>query len=232
MTELAMAIRCIDGMVVGGDVPRGDVPPEYRVLRPLSDHLVMVLHAFTPTANRLLDEWLQSSPSFEVPMAQVANACAASVKQGFDQWAQKEPGSHTLGMILTGTDVHGRGDMASYGLHAGNGFEPRHFSGNVFGGEYTAIARLIDRKVHTFGASVASGLRRAAFYFVESRTVLNLAIKPWFTLGTITLDKGFEALSSQQVAAYLEEASLWSERLMADFAELAARPRDEDGGGR
>lgn len=232
MTQLAMVLRCIDGMVVGGDVSRGEVPPEHRVLRPLSDHLVMVLHGPTPVANRLLDEWLQSSPSFEVPMAQVAKACHVSVKQGFDKWAQKEPGSNTLGLILTGTDLYGRGDMDSFGLHAGAGFEPRHFSGNVFGGEYTGIARLIDRKVHTFSASVASGLRRAAFYFVESRTVLNLAIKPWLTLGAITLGKGFEVLSPEHVAAHLEEASLWSERLMAAFAGLPPGARDEDGGER
>lgn len=232
MTALAMVLRCIDGMVVGGDVPRGDVPPERRVLRPLSDHLVMVLHGPTGVANRLLDEWLQSAPSFEVPMARVATECHASVKQGFDGWAKKEAKSHTLGLILTGTDVYGTGDVASYGLHAGNSFDPRHYPGNVFGGESTGIARLIDRKVHIFSASVASGLRRAAFYFVESRTVLNLAIKPSLALGTITLDRGFEALGGQQVAAHLQEASLRSERLMAAFADLVPQPRDRDGGER
>jgi hypothetical protein len=229
VAELVMALRCIDGMVVGGDVPLGDVPPERRVIRPLSDHLVMLLHGPAAPGNRLLDEWLQSSPSFDLPMAEVAKACHASVTRGFEQWAKKERGIHSLGLILTGTDVHGTGDMDAYGLYAGGGFEPRHYSGNVFGGEFTAIARLIDRKVHSFSISVASGLRRAAFYFVESRTVLNRAIQPSLALGTITLDKGFEALSRQQVTTQLQEAARWSERLMAACANLALLPQAEDG---
>ncbi len=226
MSELVMALRCIDGMVVGGDVPLGDVPPERRVIRPLSDHLVMLLHGPTEPGNRLLDEWLQSSPSFEVPMAQVAYECHASLKRGFEKWAKKERGIKGLGLILTGTDAHGTGDMDSYGLYAGGDFGPRRYSGNVFGGEFTSIARLIDRKVHSFSVSVASGLRRVAFYFVESRTVLSPTMNPWLALGTITLDKGFEALSRQQVAARLQEASLWSERLMAACANLTPQPRD------
>jgi hypothetical protein len=162
-------------------------------------------------------------------MSEVAKECHASLKRGFDKWAKKERGIQTLGLILTGTDLHGTGDMDSYGLYAGSNFEPRHYSGNLFGGEFTSIARLIDRKVHSFSISVASGLRRAAFYFVESRTVLTPAVNPWLALGTITLDKGFEALSRQQVAAHLQEASLWSERLMAACANLALQAGDEDG---
>jgi hypothetical protein len=83
--------------------------------------------------------------------------------------------------------------------------------------------------VHSFGISVASGLQRAAFYFVETRTVLNLAVKPWLALGTITLDQGFEALSRQQVAAHLAEASRWSERLLSACTNLVPLPRDEPG---
>jgi hypothetical protein len=229
MAGLVMALRCIDGMVVGGDVPLGDVAPEDRVIRPLSDHLVALVHGPTVPGNRLLDEWLQSSPSFEAPMSKVARECHASLTSGLEKWAKKEFAIRTLGIILAGTDVHGRGDMDAYGLFAGGGFEPRRYSGSVFGGEYTGIARLIDRKVHSFGISVASGLQRAAFYFAETRTVLNLAVKPWLVLGSITLDKGFEALSRQQVAAHLLAASRWSERLLSACANLVPLPPDEDG---
>jgi hypothetical protein len=230
VTELVMALRCIDGMVVAGDVPLGEVPPERRPIRPLSEHLVMLLHGPMAPANRMFEEWLKSSPAFDVPMAQVADEWHASVSRAFEKWAKKEPGIDTLGMILTGVDVHGTGDMDSYGLHAGSRFEPRRYTGNVFGGQYTSIARLIAAKVHTFSVSVASGLRRAAFYFVESRTVLKLDIDPALLLGSITLDKGCEALNRQQVAAHVQEASLWSERLFAACARLATPQWDQDGG--
>jgi hypothetical protein len=230
VTELVMALRCIDGMVVAGDAPLGEVPPERRAIRPLSDHLVMLLHGPMAPGNRMLDEWLESSPSFDVPMAQVADEWHASVSLAFEKWAKKEPGIQTLGMILTGIDVHGTGDMDCYGLHASGRFEPRRYTGNVFGGEYTSIARLIAAKVHTFSVSVASGLRRAAFYFVESRTVLKLKIEPALALGTITPDRGYEALNRQQVAEHVQEASLWSERLFAACARLVTPQWDEDGG--
>jgi hypothetical protein len=218
---LLWRLRCIDGIVLGGDVPFGDVSETEGVIRPLSEFVAILIHDDRLFGNRLVDEFLASSPKLDVPIGEIAEQAHNLFDSKCQELAdQHQPIPFPVGTIMGGIDVNGTGDIEFYGLHIGNRFEPRSFGGNVFGGEYNAVARLLDSKIHTFSVGVDNGLRRAAFYFIETRSVPVLKLEPSLSLATITYSSGFQSVDREQAKQYVSEASCWSERLFAACASI------------
>lgn len=216
MAKLVMALRCIDGIVLGGDVPFGDISETEGVIRRLSESVAILIHDERLFGNQLVDEFLASSPKLDVSIREIAEQARSFFDGKCQELAdQQQPIPFPIGTIVAGIGGNGTGDIEFYGLHIGNRFEPRSFEGNVFGGEYNAVARFLDNKVHTFSISVDSALRRAAFYFVETRTVPALKLEPRLSLATIAYSKGFQSVDWEQAKQYVGEASRWSERVFA-----------------
>ena len=221
MAKLVMALRCIDGIVLGGDVPFGDISENEGVIRPLSESAAILIHDDRTFGNWLVDEFLASSPKLDVPIGEIAEQAHNFFDSKCQELAkQHQPIPFPVGTVIAGIDGNGTGDIELYGLHLGNRFEPRSFGGNVFGGEYNAVARLLDSKMHTFSIGVDSALRRAAFYFVETRSVPALKLEQSLSLATITYGNGFQSVDREQAKQYVSEASRWSERLFAACASM------------
>ncbi|MCG2768961.1 MAG: hypothetical protein L6435_11355 [Anaerolineae bacterium] len=221
MTKLVMALRCIDGIVLGADMPAADAPENEGAIRPLSRWVAILVHDERPFGNRLIDEFLAASPKLDVPVKAIAQQAHASFDTTCRQLAdQQQPVPFPLGMIMAGIDGSGTGDIEFWGLHAGHGFEPRLFGGNLFGGECNTIARFMDSKIHTFSIGVDRALRRGTFYFVETRSVPALKLEPSLRLATITYSDGFGRVDQERVTEYLGEASGWSERLFTACASV------------
>lgn len=221
MAKLVMALRCIDGIALGGDVPFGDISENEGVVRPLSGSVAILIHDDRLFGNWLVDEFLASSPKLDVPIGEIAkqahNLFDSKCQELVDQ---HQPIPFPMGTIIAGIDGNGTGAIALYGLHIGNRFEPRGFGGNVFGGEYNAVARLLDNKMHTFSIGVDGALQRAAFYFAETRSVPALKLEPSLSLATITYSNGFQSIDREQAKQYVSEASCWSERVFAACASI------------
>ena len=233
MAKLVMALRCMDGIVLGGDVPFGDISENEGVIRPLSEFVAILIHDDRPFGNWLMDEFLASSPRFDVPIGEIAEQAHNFFDSKCQELAdQHQPIPFPMGTIIAGIDGNGTGDIEFYGLHIGNHFEPRGFEGNVFGGGYNAVARLLDNKMHTFSIGVDSALRRAAFYFVETRSIPALKLEPSLSLATITYSNGFQSVDREQAKQYISEASRWSERLFAACASIFSPISDSETKGR
>lgn len=221
MAKLVMALRCIDGIVLGGDVPFGDISENEGVIRPLSESAAILIHDDRTFGNWLVDEFLASLPKSDVPIGEIARQAQGFFDSKRQELAdQHQPIPFPMGTIIAGIDGSGTGDIELYGLHIGNRFEPKGFGGNVFGGEYNAIARFLDRKIYTFSIRVDSALRLAAFYFTETRSIPVLKLEPSLSLATITYSNGFRNVDRERVKEYLSEASRWSERLFAACASM------------
>lgn len=228
MAKLVMALRCIDGIVLGGDVPFGDVSENEGVIRPLSEWVAILIHDERLFGNRLVDEFLASSPKLGVSIREIAEQAHSFFDSKCQELADKQQPVLPVGTIVAGIGGNGTGDIEFYGLHMGHRFEPRSFEGNVFGGEYNAVARFLDNRVHTFSIGVDSALRRAAFYFVETRTIPALKLEPRLSLATITYSKGFQSVDWEQVRQYVGEASRWSERVFAACASIFSPISDSE----
>ena len=213
MAKLVMALRCIDGIVLGGDVPFGDISENEGVIRPLSKSVAILIHDDRLFGNQLVDEFLASSPKLDASVREIAQQAHNLFDRKCQELANRHQTAPLVGTIIAGIDNNGTGDIELYGLHVGNQFTPRVFRGNVFGGEYNAIARLLDRKIYAFSIGVDSALRLAAFYFTETRSIPALKLEPSFSLATITYSDGFRSVAQERVREYLSEASRWSERL-------------------
>lgn len=72
MAKLVMALRCIDGIVLGGDVPFGDISESEDAIRPLSESVAILMHDDRLFGNCLVDEFLASSPKLDVPIGEIA----------------------------------------------------------------------------------------------------------------------------------------------------------------
>ena len=220
MARLIVALRCIDGIVLSGDVPFGDLSENEDVIRPLSEFVAILVHDDRPFGNFLLDEFLASSPKLDVSIKKIAEQVHSFFDGKCQKLADQDQPIPLVGAIIAGIDGNGTGDIEFYGLHIGNRFEPRSFGGNVFGGGYNAVARLLDSKVYTFSIGVNSALRRAAFYFAETQSVPALKLEPSLSLATITYSNGFQRVDRERVNEYLSEASRWSEKLFAACASI------------
>ena len=233
MAKLVMALRCIDGIILGGDVPFGDISENEGVIRPLSESVAILIHDERLFGNQLVDEFLASSPKLDVSIREIAEQAHSF----FDNKCQELVDQHQfipppIGIIVAGIGGNGTGDIEFYGLHIGHRFKPRSFEGNVFGGEYNAVARFLDSKVHTFSIGVDSALRRAAFYFVETRTVPALKLEPRLSLATITYREGFQSVDWEKTKQYADEASRRSERVFAACASIFLPISDSETGER
>jgi len=229
MAKLVMALRCIDGIVLGGDMPFGGISESEDAIRPLSESVAILIHDDRLFGNRLVDEFLASSPKLDAPIGEIAEQAHDFFDSKCQELAdQHQPIPFPMGTIIAGIDVNGTGDIELYGLHIGNHFEPRSFGGNVFGGEYNAVARLLDSKIHTFSVSVDSALQRAAFYFVETRSVPALKLEPSLSLATITYSRDFQSIDLEQAKQYISEASHWSERVFAACASIFSPISDSE----
>lgn len=220
MAKLVMALRCIDGIVLGGDVPFGDMSENEGVIRPLTEWVAILVHDERLFGNHLVDEFLSSSPKLDVSIGEIADQAHNFFDTKCQELADQKQPVQLVGTIIAGISGNGTGDIELYGLHVGNHFKPRSFSGNVFGGEYNAVARFLDNKMHTFSIGVDSALRHAAFYFVETRSVPVLKLEPCLSLATITYSTGFQSVDQEQAKQYVSEASRWSERIFATCASI------------
>lgn len=72
MAGLVMALRCIDGIVLGGDVPYGDIAENEGVIRPLSESVAMLIHDDRTFGNWLIDDFLASSPKLDVSIGEIS----------------------------------------------------------------------------------------------------------------------------------------------------------------
>ncbi len=218
MSGLVMALRCIDGIVLGGDEPFRDIPENERTIRQLSESVSIVVHDDRRFGNWLIDEFLASSPKLDVSIREIAEQAHTFLDSKCQELAEQDRPVTLVGMIIAGITEHGTGEIEFYGLHVGRRFEPRAFAGNVFGGEYNPIARLLDGKIHTFSIGVEKALQLAAFYFTETRSIPALKLEPNLSLATITYTDGLRRVDQEQVNEYLREASRWSENLFAACA--------------
>lgn len=221
MAKLVMALRCIDGIVLGGDVPFGDISENEGVIRPLSEWVAILVHDDRLFGNQLVDEFLASSPKLDVSIGEIAEQARNFFDSKCQELADQGQPISLMGSIIAGIHGNGTGGIEFYGLHIGvERFKPRPFKGNVFGGECNAIARLLDRKMHTFSIGVDSALRLAAFYFAETRSIPSLELEPSLSLATFTYSNGFRRVDREQVKQYVSEASRWSERIFAACASI------------
>jgi hypothetical protein len=229
MAKLAMALRCIDGIVLGGDMPFGDMSENEGVIRPLSEFVAILIHDERSFGNWLVDEFLASSPKLDVPIGEIAEQAHNFFDSKCKELADQHQPIPLMGAILAGIDKNGIGGIEFHGLHvAYQFFTPRVFGGNVFGGENHAIARFLDRKIYTFSISVDSALRLAAFYFAETRSIPALRLEPSLSLATITYSNGFRSVDRERVKEYLSEASRWSEWLFAACASILSPISDSE----
>jgi hypothetical protein len=231
MSKLVMALRCIDGIVLAGDAPFRKPPEDEGVIRQLSQWTAILTHDDRAFGNRLINGFLASSPNLDASIGDIA----AQAQSFFDGECRKLVASNQpvtlVGIIIAGIGEDATGDIEFYGLHIGNQFKPTPFEGNVFGGEYNTIARLLDTKLPTFGISVSSALPRAAFYYVESRSLPNIKLEPSLSLAMITYHDGFQSVDWEQVRNYIDQASRWSERMSAACAGMfSPTPGDGIGG--
>jgi len=223
MGKLVMALRCIDGIAMGADVPFGDTPESEGAIRPLSEWVAILVHDDRLFGNQLVDEFLASSPDLDAPIGEIARQAHVSFDSKCRELAdQKRPIPSALGMIITGIGGSGTGGIEFWGLHMGRAFKPRRFAGNVFGGQRDAIARFMDSRIHTSSIGVDRALRRSAFYFAETRSVPALKLEPNLGLATITYRDGFVRIDQERATEYLVEASGWSERLFTACASVFA----------
>ena len=220
MAKLVMALRCIDGIVLSGDVPFGDISENEGVIRSLSESVAILVHDDRSFGNLLLDEFLASSPKLDVPIGEIAKQAHNFFDSKCQELADQDRPIPLVGVIIAGIDGDGTGAIELYGLHIGNRFEPRGFWGNVFGGGCNAVARLLDNKMHTFSIGVDSALWRAAFYFAETRSIPALKLDPSLSLAAITYSNGFHRVDRSRVNEYLSEASRRSEKLFAACASI------------
>ncbi len=232
MAKLVMALRCIDGIVLGGDVPFRDISESEGVLRPLSEWVAILIHDARLFGNQLVDEFLASSPKLDVSIGEVAEQAHSFFDGKYQELAEQQQPIPLIGTIIAGIDGNGTGGIELYGLHIGNRFTPRLFKGNVFGGECIAIARLLDRKMHTSSIGVDSALRLAAFYFTETQSIPYLGLEPGLSLAAITYSNGVRKVDQEQVERYLSEASRWSERVFAACASIFSPISDSETEGR
>jgi len=227
-----MALRCIDGIVLGGDVPFGDISESEDAIRPLSESVAILMHDDRLFGNWLVDEFLTSSPKLDMLIGEIAEQAQGFFDGKCQELVDQHQPIRLIGTIIAGIDKNGTGGIELYGLHVGNQFTPRVFEGNVFGGEYNAIARFLDRKIYTFSISVDSALRLAAFYFTETRSIPVLKLEPSLSLATITYSNGFRNVDQELVKEYLSEASRWSEKLFAACASILSPIPDSETEGR
>ena len=227
MAKLVMALRCIDGVVLGGDVPFGDISENEDVIRPLSQSVAILIHDDRLFGNWLVDEFLASSPKVDVPIEEIAEQAHSFFDSKCQELADQHQPIPLIGTIVAGVDWNGTGEIELYGLHVGNRFTPIIFGGNVFGGEYNAIARFLDHKIHTFTISMDNALQLAALYFVETRSVPALQLEPSLNLATIAYDRGFQTVNRERVKECLSQASRWSERLFAACTSVFSIPDSE-----
>jgi hypothetical protein len=220
MAKLAMALRCIDGIVLSGDVPFGDISENEGLIRPLSEWVAILIHDDRLFGNQLVDEFLASSPKLDVSIGEIAEQAHSLFDGKCQELAEQQQPIPLIGAIIAGIGGNGAGGIEFYGLHVGHRFTPRSFKGNVFGGEYSAIAMFLERKMHTFSISVDSALRLAAFYFTETRSIPYLELESGLSLATITYSNGFRRVDREQVKQYVSEASRWSERMFAACASI------------
>ncbi|MFH2220420.1 MAG: hypothetical protein ABII68_12285 [Pseudomonadota bacterium] len=221
MAKLVMVLRCLDGIVIGGDVPPGTILENEAIIRPLSDFVAIIIHDNTPFGDLLLSEYLASSPKLDAPIKEINE----QVRKIFDRkcaelHSQGEKVPFPMGIIIAGIDDNGKGKMVFSGLHVGRRFKPIDFKGNLFGGECNAIARLLDKKIHSFNISVERGLQHAAFYFTETRSVPAIDIHSGLSLAQITHDDGFRAIESQKAKQYIKTANRWSESFFGSCSSL------------
>ena len=209
-----MVLRAGDGLVLGADVPPG-LSHQRHPIRNLSDTLCVVIHDTWDFGNDLLDEFLDTSPDLEAPLATIAEGARDSFGSQCNQLAAQGQPVPRVGFLLAKVTPGGIPLSEIFGLFVANGFEPKAFLGNLYGGQYIAVARLLDEKLHVFGLPSEHILARAALYFAESRTVAAFRLDSDTSLAVITVQNGFQLLSQEQVGELLTAAARVSERIFA-----------------
>jgi hypothetical protein len=214
VATLTMVLRSANGVVLGADAPYGTTEGDGPI-RALSPRVAVVIHDDWRFGSQLLDGFLAGSPDLGAPVELVTTSAAASFSAQCEEVARQGP-LPLVGFLMAGVSRDSTPSTEIFGLFVGNRFEPRPFSGNLFGGGNNEVARLLDMKLRGPMGPERHMLARAALYFVETRSVPALRLDPETTLAVFTADGGLQVLAGDEVVCLLDLAALASERVLVN----------------